>query len=89
MINENPPALIDHCRISLAGEVLNIVSYWTVDFCPIRPADIQEVWPEPADGILGYVGQRLAHGGTKQKGAYSFVHTGNVAAKRRLGFDAT
>lgn len=46
------------------------------------------MWPEPANRVFGYVGQRLAHGGTKEEGTHSFVNTGNVAAKRGLGLDA-
>lgn len=44
--------------------------------------------PEPANRILGYVSQGLAHGGTKEEGTNGFVNTGDVAAVRGLGFDA-
>ena len=82
------PALVDLGCVSAACEVFDIIPQWTVDLVPVGLADVQEVWPEPADGVLGDVGQRLAHGGTKEKGADGFVNRSNVAAERRLGFDA-
>lgn len=44
--------------------------------------------PEPANRILGNVGQGLAHPGTEKEGANGFVNTGDVAAERGFGFDA-
>lgn len=44
--------------------------------------------PEPANRILGDVGQRLAHRGTKKEGTNGFVNRGEVAAERGFGFDA-
>lgn len=46
------------------------------------------MWSEPANRILGNVGQRLAHGSAEKEGTDGFVNTGNVAAERGLGFDA-
>lgn len=55
---------------------------------PVRLAHIQEVRPEPADGVLGDVSQRLAHGGPEQEGTDGFVNRGNIAAEGGFGFDA-
>lgn len=44
--------------------------------------------PESANRILGDVGQRLAHRGTKKEGTNGFVNRGEVAAERGFGFDA-
>lgn len=82
------PALIGHRLISSAGEVFDINSHRTVDGSPVRFAHIQEVRPEPANRILGYVSQRLAHGSTEEEGTNGFVNRGDIAAERGLRFDA-
>lgn len=46
------------------------------------------MWPEAADGVLGNVGERLAHGGAKQEGADGLVNTGHIAAEGGFGSDA-
>lgn len=75
------PALIGQCLVSSAGELFDINSCRTVDEFPVRFAHIQEVRPEPANRILGYVGQRLAHGGTEEEGTDGFVNRGDIAAE--------
>lgn len=85
---QHPPALVGHPLVSGAGEGFNILPQRTVDGLPVRLAHVQEVRPQPANGVLGDVGQRLAHGGPEQEGAHGFVNAGNIAAKGGFGFDA-
>lgn len=82
------PALIDFGGIPHADEVLDVSSFRTVDLRPVRLAYVQEVWPEPADRILGDVRERLTYGGTEHKGADGLIDTGHITVAESFRFDA-
>lgn len=84
----HPPALVGHPLVSGAGELFDVHPQRAVDELPVGLAHVQEVGPEAADGVLGDVGQRLAHGGAEQEGTDGFVNGGRVAAEGRFGLDA-
>lgn len=86
--DDSPPALVDLGGISAADKVFDVLPGGAVNLTPVGPADVQEVWPEAADGVLGNVGERLAHGGAKQEGADGLVNTGHIAAEGGFGSDA-
>lgn len=86
--DDSPPALVDPGGVSAADKVFDVLPDGTVNLTPVGSAHVQEVRPEAADGVLGDVGERLAHGGTEQEGADSLVNAGQVAAEGGFGSDA-
>lgn len=46
------------------------------------------MWPQAADGVLGYVCQRLAGAGTERVAAHRFVDTRHILGSQRLVLDA-
>lgn len=82
------PALVDFSCIPRAGEVLDVSPSRTVNLRPVRPAYVQEVWPQPANGILGDIRERLTYGGTEHKSADGLIDTGHITVAEWFWFDA-
>lgn len=72
------PGLVHHKTVPRAGEVLHVPSSPTVDVFPHRFANSQEVWPQTADRVFGYVRQRLADGGAKHVAAHRLVDAPHI-----------
>lgn len=82
------PGLVHHERVPRAGEVLRVPSSPAVDVFPHWLANSQEVGPQTADGVFGYVRQRLADGEAKDEAAHRLVDARQVLGPRRLVGDA-
>lgn len=82
------PGLIHQKLVSCACEILNVSTSFAVETIPDRFAHSQEVWPQTADGVLGYVGQRLASTSAKHTAPHSFVDTRHILGSQRLVLDA-
>lgn len=82
------PGLVHHETVPRAGEVLRVPSRPAVDVFPHWLADSQEVRPQTADGVFGYVRQRLADGGAEDEAAHRLVDACQVLGPRRLVRDA-
>lgn len=82
------PGFIHQELVSCAGEVLNVSSRLAVDAIPHRLAHSQEVRPQAADGVLGYVSQGLTSGGTEHVAPHRFVDTRHVLGSLGLVLDA-
>lgn len=82
------PGLIYQKLLSSAGEVLDVSASFAVDAAPDWLAYSQEVGPQTADGVLGYVSQRLASSSSEHIAAHSFVDTRHVLGPHRLVLDA-
>lgn len=82
------PGFIHQELVSCAGEVLNVSSSFAVDAIPRWFAHSQEVWPQAADGVLGYVSQGLASGGTEHVAPHRFVDTCHILGSKGLVLDA-
>lgn len=72
------PGLIHQELVSCAGEVLNVSARFAVDAIPSGFAHSQEVWTQAADGVLGYVCQRLARGGPENIAPHGFVDARHI-----------
>lgn len=83
--DDSPPALVDLGGVPAADKVFDVLPGGAVNLTPVWPAHVQEVGPQAADGVLGDVGERLAHGGAKQEGADGLVNAGHVAAEGGFG----
>lgn len=55
---------------------------------PRRFAHSQEVWPQAADRVLGYIGQGLARGSAEQVAPHRFVDTRHILGSQGLVLDA-
>lgn len=82
------PGFIHQELVPAAGEVLNVSPSFAVDAIPRRSAHSQEVRPQAADGVLGYVGQGLASGGAKHVAPHRFVDTSHILGSQGLVVDA-
>lgn len=82
------PGLFDYGRVPRADEVLDVSPSRTVDLRPVRLAHVQKVRPQPADGVLGDIRERLTYGGTEHEGADGLIDAGHVTVAERFGFDA-
>ena len=80
------PGLVHHGGVSSAGEVLHISPRLAVDAAPLEVAHSQEVRPQPTNGVLGDVRQRLVGGSPKQEAAHGLVDSGHVGDPRGFGF---
>lgn len=82
------PGLIHQKLVSCAGEVLHVSSGLAVDAVPRRFAHGQEVGPQAADGVLGYVRQGLARSRSEHVAAHGFVDARYILGAQRLVLDA-
>lgn len=88
MISFLLPGLIHQKLVSCAGEVLDVSTSSAVDAIPHRFAYSQEVRPQTADGVLGYVRQGLAGAGSEQVAPHSFVDARRIFGPQSLVLDA-
>lgn len=85
---EGQSGLIYQKLLSSAGEVLDVYASFAVDATPDWFTYSQEVGPQTADGVLGYISQRLASSSSKHIAAHSLVDTRHVLGPHRLVLDA-
>lgn len=76
---KNTPGLgdIPFCPCAVDVQHIAFADFWGTDG--------HEVGPRAPDGILGQVGEGLAHGSAKQEGADHFVQGGDILVELRVG----
>lgn len=78
---KNTPGLCDIPDVSCAVDLRHIARAgpWGTDG--------HEVGPRAPNGVLGHVGEGLAHGSAEQEGADYFVQGGHILVELRVGVD--